>query len=64
MNKGTFYSSDDFSNLSKAITDKHSPIKEKKVTDINADKIFMTKYLKKVIMDRSRLQNKYLKYPS
>ena len=62
MNKGTSCSSDGFCNLSKAITDKHSSIKEKKVTDINAP--FMTKYLKKVIMDRSRLQNKYLKYPS
>ena len=64
MNKGTFYSSDkpydDFSNLFKTITDKHAPIKQKKVRGNNAP--FMTKELRKTIMDRSRLLNKYLNY--
>ena len=45
MNKGNFYSSDkrydDFSNLFKTITDKHAPIKQKKVRRSNAP--FMTK---------------------
>ena len=62
MNKGTFYSSDkpydDFSNLFKTITDKHAPIKQKKVRENNAP--FITKELRKAIMDRSRLRNKYL----
>ena len=48
------------SNLSKEITDKHDPIKQKKVRGNNAP--FMTKELRKAIMDRSRLRNKYLKY--
>ena len=65
-NKDKFYSSynpyDDFSNLFKTIIDKHSPIKQKKVRGNNF--LFMTKELRKAIMDRSRLRNKYLKYPS
>ena len=66
MNNGKTYSSDkpydDFSNLFKTITDKHTPIKQKKVRGHNAP--FMTKELRKAIMDRSRLRNVYLKYPS
>ena len=57
MNKSKFYNSDkpydDFSNLFKTITDKHAPIKQKKVGGNNAP--FMTKELRKAIMDRSRL---------
>ena len=48
MNKGKFYNSanpyDDFSNLSKTITDKHAPTKQKKVRGNNAP--FMTKELR------------------
>ena len=62
INKGKFYNSanpyDDFSNLFKTITDKHAPIKQKKVRENNAP--FITKELRKAIMDRSRLRNKYL----
>ena len=39
-----------FPHLSKAITDKHIPIKQKKVRGINAQ--FMTTELRKAIMDR------------
>ena len=57
MNKDTFYSSDkpyhDFYSLLKTITDKYAPIKQKKVRDNNAS--FMTKELRKAIMDRSLL---------
>ena len=66
INKGKFYNSDkpydDFYNLFKTITDKHAPIKQKRVRGNNAP--FMTKELREAIMDRSRLRNKYLKYPS
>ena len=51
MNKGKFYYSA-----------KHSSIKQKKVRGNNA--LFMTKELKKAIMERPRLGNKYLKYYS
>ena len=65
MNKGKFYNSaspyNDFSNLFKEITDKHVPIKQKKVRGNNAP--FMAKEHGKAIMDRLRLRNKYLKYP-
>ena len=66
MNEGKFHNSDklydDFSNLFKAITDKHALMKQKKVRGNNAP--IMTKEYKKAIMDRSRLRNKYLKDPS
>ena len=66
MNKDTFHSSDkpyhDFYSLLKTITDKYAPIKQKKVRDNKAS--FMTKELRKAIMDRSLLWNEYLKYPS
>ena len=56
MNKSKFYSSDkpydDFSNLFKTITDKHAPIKQKKVRGNNAP--FITKEPRKSITDRSR----------
>ena len=66
MNKGEVYNIDnpydDFCNLFKTITDKDAPIKQRKVTGNNA--LFMTKELRKSTMDRSRMRNKYLKYPS
>ena len=66
-NKDKFYNSansyDDFSNLFKnKNTDKHAPTKQKNVRGNNAP--FITKELRKAIMDRSRLRNKHLKYPS
>ena len=61
-----FYNSDkpydDFSNILKTVTDKHAPIKPKNVGGNNPS--FMTKELRKAIMERSRLRNKYLKYHS
>ena len=60
INKGNFYNSDkpdDFSNLFKAIIDKHAPIRQKKVRGKNTP--FITKGLRKALMDRSRLQSKY-----
>ena len=51
-----------FPHLSKAITDKHVPVKQKRVRGINAQ--FITTELRKAIMDRWRLRNKYLKYCS
>ena len=57
-----FKAYDDFSNLLKTITDKNAPIKQKKVRGNNVP--FMTKELRKAIIDRSRLRNKYLKYLS
>ena len=66
MIKGSFYKDDNpydcFSNLYKNIIDKHAPLKEKKIRGNDAP--FMTKELRKAIMDRSRYKNKYLKYPS
>ena len=66
MNKGKFYNSanhyDDCSNLFKKITNKHALMKQKKVRGNNAP--FMTKEIRKAILDRSRLRNKYLKYSS
>ena len=66
MNKSKFYNSanhyDYFSNLFKKITDKHDLMKQKKVRGNNAP--FMTKEIRKAILDRSPLQNKYLKYSS
>ena len=66
MNKGKFYNSDkpydNFSDLFKTITGEHASIKQKSVRSNNAP--FMKKELRKAIMDRSRLWNEYLKYPS
>ena len=56
INKGKFYNSDklydDFFNLFKTITDKHAPIKQKRVRGNNAP--FITKERRKSITDRSR----------
>ena len=62
MNKGNFYSSDkpynDFFNLFKTIIDTYTPIQQNKVWGNNTP-LFMTKEVRKAIMDRWRLQNKY-----
>ena len=59
MNKGKFYNSykpyKDLPNLFNIITVKHVPIKQKKVRGNNT--LFMTKELRKAIIDRSRLRN-------
>ena len=44
------------------LLNKHAPMKEKAVRANNA--AFMNKTLSKAVMTRSRLQNKYLKFPS
>ena len=66
MIKGSFYKENNpyegFSNLYKNIVDKHAPPKEKTIRGNDAP--FMTKELRKAIMDRSRYKNKYLKFPS
>ena len=66
MSKGKFYNSanhyNDCSNLFKKITDKHALMKQKKIRGNNAP--FMAKEIRKAILDRSRLRNKYLKYSS
>ena len=66
MNKGKFYNStnpyDNFSNLFRTISDKHAPIKQKKIRGKNSP--FVAKELRKAIMDRSSLRNRYLKYRS
>ena len=66
MIKGHFYKEgnpyDGFSKLFENIVNKHAPLKEKKIRGNNAP--FMTKELRKAIMDRSRSKNKYLKFPS
>ena len=51
-----------FSDTFKAIVNKHAPLKEKIVTGNNA--AFMTKELRKAIMNRSRLKKKYQDWPS
>ena len=44
------------------ILQKHAPLKSKQVRGNHAP--FMNKELSKVIMNKSRLRNKYLKWPS
>ena len=53
---------DTSTSIFRRVLDKHAPLKMKKLRG-NQIK-FMTKELRKAIMDRSRLKNKYLKWPS
>ena len=66
MIKGKFYKEktmyESFSNTFIAIVNKHAPLKEKVVRGNNAP--FMTKELRKAIMNRSRLKKKYQDWPS
>ena len=66
MIKGHFYNAYDnyksFSDVFHNIVDKHAPLKEKIIRGNNAP--FMTKDLRKAIMDRSRLKKKYQNWPS
>ena len=66
MIKGKFYKEknkyESFSDTFKAIVNKHAPQKEKIVRENSAS--FMTKELRKAIMNRSRLKKKYQDWPS
>ena len=66
MIKGKFYKEknmyESFPDTFKAVENKHAPLKEKIVRGNNAP--FMTKELRKAIMDRSRLKKKYQDWPS
>ena len=61
MIKGKFYKEknmyESFSDTFKAVVNKYALLKEKFVTGNNAP--FMTKELRKAIMNRSRLKTKY-----
>ena len=64
--KGKFYEVknmyESFSDTFKAVVNKHATLKEKIVRGNNAP--FMTKELRKEIMNRSRLKKKYQDWPS
>ena len=64
--KGKFYKEknvyESFSGIFQAIVNKHAPLKEKIVRGNNAP--FMTKELRKALMNRSRLKKKYQDWPS
>ena len=64
--KGEIYKSEDpYSKLTEIfqeILPKHAPLKSKQVRGNHTP--FMNKRLSKVIMNKSRLRNKYLKWPS
>ena len=64
--QGKFYSQknsyDLFTETFKSVVDHHAPLKKKFVRGNDAP--FMTKPLRKTIMNRSRCKHKYLKFPS
>ena len=66
MIKGKFYSElnsyNEFTETFRNTANKHAPLKQNFVRGNDAP--FMTKNLRKAIMNRSRLKHKYLKYPS
>ena len=53
---------DIFTSIFRRVLDQHAPLITKKLRGNMAK--FMTKELRKAVMDRSRLKNKYLKWPS
>ena len=63
MIKASFYQHEEaftvFSSVFRNVVDRHAPFKQKAVRGNNAP--FMTKQLNKVIADRSRIKNRYLK---
>ena len=65
MIKASFYQHEEaftvFSSVFRNVVDRHAPFKQKAVRGNNAP--FMTKQLNKVIVDRSRIKNRYLKWP-
>ena len=66
MIKVSFYQHEEafavFSSVFRDVVDRHAPLKQKMVRGNNAP--FMTKQLNKAIMDRSRIKNRYLKWPT
>ena len=64
--QGDIYKTDDsYSKLTEILSevlDKHAPLKTKTIRSNQAP--FMNKNLSKVIMTKSRIRNKYLKWPS
>ena len=66
MIKGKFYAQNDpyngFTNTFTNVANKHAPLKKKIIRGNDAR--FMTKELRKAIMNRSRSKHKYLKNPS
>jgi len=66
MIKGTFYDAYDsyksLSDIFQQVLNRHAPLKEKMVRGNNSP--FMTKELRKAIMNRSRLKKKYQNWPS
>ena len=64
--KGSFYQHQKtfavFSSIFRDVVDRHASLKQKMVHGNNAP--FMTKQLNKAIMNRSRIKNSYLKWPS
>ena len=65
MIKGKFYNAYDsygsFSDIFQQIVNKHAPLKEKMIRGNNAP--FMTKEVRKAIMNRSKLKRKYQNWP-
>ena len=53
---------DIFTSIFRKVLDKHAPLKIKKLRGNQAK--FMTKELRKTVMDQSKFKNKYLKWPS
>ena len=66
MIKSSFYQYEEafvvFSSVFREMVDRNATLKQKMVRRNNAP--FMTKQLNKAIMDRSRIKNRYLKWPS
>ena len=64
--QGDLYRSDDpyckLTEIFSSILNKHAPIKSKQIRGNQAP--FMNKSLSKIIMQKSKVQNKYLKWPS
>ena len=66
MIKGSFYQHEEgfavFSSVFRDVVDRYAPLKQKMILGSNAP--FITKQLNKGIMDRSRIKDRYLKWPS
>ena len=67
LSKGSIYNEkhhqhDIYTNILRIVPDKHAPIK-KRILRVN-EAPFMTKELSKAIMNRSKLKNRYTKWPS
>ena len=51
-----------FSDVFRSVLDRHAPLKRKMIRGNQGP--FMTKQLSKAIMNRSKLRNRYIKWPS